>query len=129
VKAQQSVVVKAQQSVDLELELAITPEQRARGLMYRESVAANQGMLFIYERPRYLGFWMLNTLIPLDIAYLDTRGEIRQIGQMQPCERQSCPAYRSEHLVNQALEMAAGEFARLGIEVGDQLVAGACHAH
>ena len=73
-----------------------------------ESVAANQGMLFIYERPRYLGFWMLNTLIPLDIAYLDTRGEIRQIGQMQPCERQSCPAYRSEHLVNQAFRNGGG---------------------
>lgn len=114
------------QSLTISLELAVTSAQRARGLMNRTEVLPNHGMLFVYERPRKLGFWMLNTLIPLDIAYINAENEIVQIGQMQPCESNHCPAYESEFEVTKALEMAAGEFERLGVEIGTVLQGGHC---
>ncbi|RTE87162.1 MULTISPECIES: DUF192 domain-containing protein [Gammaproteobacteria] len=114
-------------NVPIQVELAITQSQRARGLMYRENVPLGQGMLFIYERPRVLGFWMLNTLVALDIAYINSQNRIVQVGHMEPCENNYCPAFESDVPVAQALEMASGEFARLGIQVGATVSRGVCN--
>lgn len=110
----------------IEVEVAETLQQKARGLMMRESLPEHSGMWFKYdqERPGDAGFWMFATWIPLDIAYLDDDLRIVKIMQMQPCEtiiRENCPAYDPGVTYYNALEVNYGYFDRFGIEVGDQL--------
>lgn len=72
--------------VPLLVEIARTPEQSARGLMYRDSLPADQGMLFIFPEERQARFWMANTTIPLSIAYLDRKGKILEIQNLLPLD-------------------------------------------
>jgi len=99
-------------------EVARTPEQRAIGLMHRKELGANDGMLFVFEQPATQCFWMKNTLIPLSIAFLDDRGRVVNIADMQP---QSLDSHCSARPVRFALEMNQGWFARRGIEPGFKL--------
>lgn len=116
-------------TVPVLLEIALTPAQRRYGLMERKSLARNAGMLFVYQEfqsPEH-GFWMYNTPIPLDIAYLDDRGRIASIQTMEPClpERgYRCPTYPAGARFIRAVEMNAGFFSEHGIRVGDHLVTG-----
>ncbi|MAX32630.1 MAG: hypothetical protein CME72_06140 [Halomonadaceae bacterium] len=108
----------------LEVELAESPQQRANGLMGRERLGEEAGMLFVYQRPQSpdSGFWMYRTLIPLDIAFIDRNGRIAAIQQMTPCGSDvsaDCRAYRAGVAYIAALEVNAGYFAKRGIEVGD----------
>ncbi|MDI4638118.1 MULTISPECIES: DUF192 domain-containing protein [Halomonadaceae] len=108
----------------LEVELAESPQQRSTGLMEREQLGAEAGMLFVYQRPQSpdSGFWMYRTLIPLDIAFIDRNGRIAAIRQMTPCGSDvsaDCRAYRAGVAYIAALEVNAGYFAARGIEVGD----------
>jgi uncharacterized membrane protein (UPF0127 family) len=103
----------------LHVEVAKTPAERERGLMYRKSMAENHGMLFIFPSDRHLSFWMKNTVIPLSIAYISQDGTIREIYHMKP---RSLEAIRSDHSVRYALEVNEGEFARLGVKPGDRVV-------
>lgn len=98
------------------VEVAATSEHRATGLMHRDSLAADRGMLFVYadEAPR--SFWMKNTHIPLDIAYLDKRGTIVKIAQMEPLTLERT---QSLHPAMYALEMNQGWFAAHEVEAGD----------
>lgn len=98
-------------------ECARGPEEQARGLMYRRSLGENEGMLFIYDSPRMLGFWMKNTRIPLSIAYLDGNGKIVQIERMQPYD--CATLHSSSQPVRYAIEMNEGWFERNGVGVGD----------
>ncbi|PTB85072.1 DUF192 domain-containing protein [Pseudidiomarina aestuarii] len=107
----------------LTVEIADTFESRARGLMARESLAEHAGMWFVYEteRPGNAGFWMFNTYIPLDIAYLDEQGKILTIIPMEPCpsiDAQRCPAYDPGVSYFSALEMNMGYFDKYDIQVG-----------
>ncbi len=102
------------------LEVAKTPEQRSRGLMYRTELASNRGMLFLFETTEPLSFWMKNTLIPLDIVFLKD-GEVKQIATASPCHKSPCPLYSSKASVNQVLELPAGKVQELGIKIGDRL--------
>ncbi|RUO50754.1 DUF192 domain-containing protein [Pseudidiomarina aquimaris] len=110
----------------MQVEIADTFGKRARGLMHREQLAQDQGMWFVYptERPGYSGFWMHNTLIPLDIAYLDKDLRVVKTFTMQPCTSKNprnCPSYRPDANYWSALEMSAGYFATHDIKVGTQL--------
>src|SRR5690606_3230823 len=105
------------------VEVAADNHQRARGLMERDSLPADQGMWFQYpsERSGSTGFWMYNTMIPLDIAYLDDQGYIVKIMQMQPCKYQNpglCRSYRPEVNYSGALEMNLNFFNDNAIEPG-----------
>jgi dolichyl-diphosphooligosaccharide--protein glycosyltransferase len=98
------------------VELADTPEKREKGLMNRTSLAAGKGMLFVYDREKFLHFWMKNTSIPLSIAYIDGSGRITEIRELEPFSQM---LVRSSYPVQYALEVNHGFFAERGIKVGD----------
>jgi uncharacterized protein len=99
-------------------ELAITPEQRQMGMMFRTQMADHEGMLFVFELPQQQCFWMRNTLIPLAIAFIGDDGRIVNIAEMQP---RSDASHCSAQPVRYALEMNAGWFSKRGLKAGTQL--------
>lgn len=103
----------------LEAEVAVTPEEQARGLMFRESLAENAGMLFVFEAPRRASFWMRNTRIPLSIAYLTADGTVAEIHELQPFNERAV-ASRSEDIAY-ALEVNQGWFRKHRIAPGDRI--------
>ncbi|MCK7458687.1 DUF192 domain-containing protein [Idiomarina aminovorans] len=110
----------------LKVELADSQAQQARGLMQRESLGAYEGMWFRYgnERPGYSGFWMYQTLMPLDIAYLDKNRRIVKTFTMRPCKSEdprNCRSYSPGKSYWSVLEVNAGFFAENEIRMGDQL--------
>ena len=98
-------------------EVASTPEERADGLMYRDEVPDGTGMLFVFEDNRPRSFWMANTYVALDVAYMDPSYRIVDIIAMEPLVRDSYP---SDAPAMFALEVRQGWFAERGIEVGDR---------
>lgn len=111
-----ALVVIGTDTVDAEL--AVTAAQRAQGLMERESLPEGTGMLFIYESEATRSFWMKDTYIPLDIAYIDSGQRIIDIQQMEPMTTDSHP---SAGPFLYALEVPQGWFEARGIEVGDRV--------
>ena len=99
-------------------EVASDPATRAQGLMYRKSLAQNAGMLFIFDERAIQCFWMKNTLIPLSIAFIDDRGTIVNIEEMEP---QTEVSHCAAQPVRYALEMNRGWFASRGIKPGTRL--------
>ncbi|MDR1104745.1 MAG: DUF192 domain-containing protein [Treponema sp.] len=102
----------------VQVELARTEEERARGLMFRRSLEDGKGMLFIYEHEDNLSFWMSNTYIPLSIAFISREGRILEIHDMEPLNLNSV---RSGAKARYALEVPRGWFSRAGIAPGDRL--------
>lgn len=107
----------------VDAELATTDETRRRGLMDRSSVPADHGMLFIFEQPQVLSFWMFNTLIPLDILFIDEQRRIIAIhAEVPPCQPpHRCPTYSSSGPARFVLEVNAGVAAKAGIRLGDEV--------
>jgi uncharacterized protein len=110
----------------LQVEIAETRRQIERGMMYRTSLPETDGMLFIYPKANRGSFWMLNTFIPLSIAYADELGVIFQISDMTPCgnlPESECAkkTYPAREPFRFALEVNQGYFARRGISVGDRI--------
>ena len=99
-------------------EVASTPDQRTLGLMYRFSLPADHGMLFVFPEPQPLAFWMRNTFIPLSIAYIDAEGRILNVAEMAPRSDASHPS-RGDAL--DALEMRKGWFADKGVGPGTRV--------
>ncbi len=90
-------------------ELAITEAERAKGLMFREKIAPDQGMLFCFEQEDTHAFWMKNTLIPLDILWLDRdRRIVHMERNVPPCKADPCPSYPSLRPALYVLELGAG---------------------
>ena len=109
---------------NLEVELAENTAQQAYGLMNRTKLAANAGMLFVFEQERVLQFWMKNTLIDLDIAYIDKNKKIIDIQQMKAVSsilETNPPSYPSKLPAQFALEMNSGWFKKNKIKEGAQL--------
>jgi uncharacterized membrane protein (UPF0127 family) len=105
----------------IQAEVAQTDEQRAIGLMHRQSMPVNAGMLFAFEAPAKQCFWMRNTLLPLSIAFIADDGSIVNIAEMQPMTETS---HCSAKPVRFALEMNQGWFAKRGIKPGARLSGG-----
>jgi len=106
----------------IQLEVARTPQEQAMGLMYRTSLPGDRGMLFSFEPPRPVQFWMQDTLIPLDMVFMRD-GEVKAIvANAQPCTSNPCPTYGPRReAVNQVIELAGGRAAALGLAVGDRI--------
>lgn len=102
------------------VEIAATRAEQARGLMFRKSLAPDRGMLFTYKRPQPAAYWMKNTLIPLDIIYIQPDGRILSIVRnARPHDETPLP---SGGLVLGVLELAGGRAAQLGILPGDRVL-------
>ena len=111
-----SIVKAGGERVEVEVEIADTRTEQARGLMERTELAEDAGMLFILESDQSPGFYMENTLIPLSIAFMDSEGRIMDIQDMQPLdETRHYPAAPAQY----ALEVNQGFFAERGVQVGD----------
>lgn len=108
------------------VEIADDDAERARGLMYRDAMAAGNGMLFIYEAEGPQAYWMKNTKIPLDILYFDgSRKLVSQQRDVPPCSLgDGCPSYPSKAPAQYVLELNAGEAARLELQDGAELTFG-----
>ncbi len=102
----------------LYVEIASTPEQRQKGLMFRKHLGENEGMLFVFEKEKILSFWMKDTYIPLSIAFIDKNGVIVNIFDMKPF---SLKPVVSTLKCKYALEVNRGFFRRCGVEVGDKI--------
>jgi len=95
-----------------------TPQSRAEGLMYRKSLSANHGMLFVFVQAAQHCMWMRNTLIPLSVAFIDGNGRIINIEEMLPqTENNHCAAKPAKF----ALEMGSGWFRSRGLSIGTQV--------
>lgn len=104
----------------IQVELAQTPEEWARGLMFREKLADQEGMLFIGDREEPRSFWMKNTLIPLDILYLDAERRVVRIAERTvPLSEDPIPSVSPAKYV---LEIAGGRAAAMDIRLDDQFV-------
>jgi uncharacterized membrane protein (UPF0127 family) len=102
----------------IQAEVVSEPGSRSQGLMHRKSLAQNAGMLFLFDEHAIHCMWMKNTLIPLSVAFLDDRGTIVNIADMEPHSEQSHCAARP---VKYALEMNRGWFAARGVKPGARL--------
>ncbi len=102
----------------IQAEVAQTPDERATGLMFRETMGANEGMLFAFEQPGTQCFWMKNTLLPLSIAFLADDGTVVNIADMQP---KTLDSHCSERPVRYVLEMNQGWFAKRGVKAGSRI--------
>ena len=99
-------------------EVADDPAEREHGLMQREKLGTDAGMVFVYPREGQRSFWMKNTIIPLSIAYIDSVGRIVRIADMQPLDETPVMSYRPAMY---ALEMEQGWFVAHGISAGDKV--------
>jgi uncharacterized membrane protein (UPF0127 family) len=103
----------------LALEVADEPQERQRGLMYREEVPEGWGMLFVFARPQLLSFWMKNTHAPLSIAFLEDDGTIVNIRKMRPLD--TTTRHRSRKPVRLALEVPRGWFEEHDVKPGQRI--------
>ena len=109
-----------------QVEIADNDSERARGLMFRETMDENRGMLFVHDDQQPLAYWMKNTNIPLDILYFDsTRHLVSQQRDVPPCSLGNrCPPYPSNAPALYVLELNAGQAAKLGLKDGATLTFG-----
>jgi len=99
-------------------EIAVSQEERSKGLMYRKSLKDGNGMLFIFDKDEVMSFWMKNTYIPLSIAFIAGNGKIVDIKDMYPLDTNTVFSSRS---VRYALETPQGWFSRAGVKEGDSI--------
>ena len=102
----------------ISVEIAQTEEARTVGLMHREHLPPDAGMVFLFEEPTSSGFWMKDTLIPLSIAFWNAEGSILAILDMDACVADPCPLYLPGVAYMGALEVNQGWFEHRGIGVG-----------
>ena len=103
------------------VEVVADDETRKQGLMFRDHLADDRGMIFFFPESGEYPFWMKDTLIPLSIAFYSADGRILKILDMEPCDADPCPLYDPEVAYRGALEVNQGAFADWGISAGDRL--------
>ena len=104
------------------VEIARTPEERAQGLMFRESIPEDQGMLFVFDAPDHQSFYMKNCFFPQDWVFLDAGGTVVEVMEDRPpCPADPCPTWTSKARALYVLELRAGAAKRHGLAPGVQL--------
>ena len=101
------------------LELAITEEKRQKGLMHRSGLKLGEGMLFVFESPQPMSFWMKNTRIPLDLGYFSPDGRLKELHRGHPFDLSGIPSQTSS--LQFVIELNAGDYQKLGIQLGDRI--------
>lgn len=109
--------------IKINIEYAKTPEELKKGLMNRSTLEKSSGMLFVFPDEKIREFWMKNTLIPLEIMFIDTKGRINEITAMEPCvaDVKTCQVYTSKEPARFAIEVNAGFSQKNKIIEGDIL--------
>ena len=95
-------------SVIIDVEVADEPTERAKGLMFRKDLPKGHGMLFVFDEPEVLSFWMKNTVIPLDILFFGGDEQFVSSATMNPCKEDPCPVFSSTGMAKYALEVPVG---------------------
>jgi len=113
-------ISSAGQTHDFTVELAVTRVQRAQGLMWRRRLKAGRGMLFLYPRDQVIQMWMKNTLIPLDMLFIDRKGTVIRIKER--AVPGSLRAISSGQRALAVLELRGGAVSRLGLRPGDKVL-------
>ena len=114
-----TIITKNGKTHKFTIEIADTPELRAKGLMFVQNLAPNSGMLFDFKTEQQVAFWMQNTFIPLDIIFIAANGEIKNIHvNARPQDPTAIP---SDGPVRFVLEIPGGRTLELGIAKGDKL--------
>ena len=106
------------QSAVIKVEIADTPAARTQGLMEREKLDPDTGMLFVFKNPEMMAFWMKNTKIPLEIMFFDGDGAFVNAWEMEPCTADPCAQYKSAAQAQYALEVPPKYREAHGIGVG-----------
>ena len=97
----------------LQVEVMVNDEDRAMGLMFRPSLAADRGMLFVFEQPAFHGIWMKNCKFPIDIMWLDDQRKVVHLAEnVPPCKAEPCPVYEPLRRASYVVELNAGEARR-----------------
>ncbi|WP_269538829.1 DUF192 domain-containing protein [Cerasicoccus fimbriatus] len=104
---------------DIRVQLAILPSEQAQGLMFRQELGENDGMLFVFRKPGPRGFWMKNVDIPLDVGYILADGTLAEVYPMYPHVEESVKSKSDK--IKIVLEMNQGWFAENGIKPGDKI--------
>ena len=106
----------------IQVELATDDATRGQGLMYRDQLRPGTGMLFLFPRDGEYPFWMKNTLIPLDILWIDQQKRVVHVKEnVEPCRADPCPNYPPNAIARYVLELSAGASRQYGLKVGDVL--------
>jgi uncharacterized membrane protein (UPF0127 family) len=105
------------------LEVAADEAAREKGLSNRSALPAGSGMAFLFPRDTTVQFWMKDTLVPLQIAFVGGDGRVVGLFEMPPCQRDPCPTYGPTRPYRYAVELASGAFTAAGIREGDRVVA------
>ena len=107
----------------IDLEVVDTESQREKGLMYRTSMPKNHGMYFIFEKPDMLYFWMKNTLIPLDMIFLNNNKVVAIFNDVPPCKKETaqCPSYGPKVKADAVIELNAGTAKKLKLTKSDSI--------
>ena len=114
--------VQLPSGAEYSVELALTPDDQARGLMFRESLPERSGMLFIFPETAPHHFWMKNTMIPLDMVWMDETGTVLFVSaDTPPCKADPCPNYGPDAPARMVLEIAGGKAKRENVAVGSKL--------
>jgi len=104
----------------IDVELARKPDELIKGLQFRDSLGKNEGMLFIFNESRRHSFWMKDTLIPLDMIWMDYSRRVVHIERNVPlCKNEVCPTYKSKEKAMYVLEVNGDYAKELGIHLGD----------
>lgn len=101
------------------MQLAVTAGEMEKGLMFVRSMGKDEGMLFIYETPRQMNFWMRNTELPLDIGFFDASGELREIYPLYPHDERTVAS--NGRSLKYALEMNQGWYRETGVKPGAKI--------
>lgn len=119
IKTRLIYIISGNRKTKLSVQVADTQGKIEKGLMFVEKLPENEGMLFVFPRKIYGGFWMKDTLIPLSIAFVDSNGEILNILNMEPCKGNKCPIYDPKLPYRYAIEVNIGWFEKNQIKEGD----------